>query len=178
MKKTLCFFIIFVAFLSIPAYAQTLQDEVVHEHDFESELNIRIETIGDRRRVYTALTDLHGLDILTAQSAEMAGAYRELTAHRRQQAMSDLFELEQVILTEPERVMMRVEELGLFQFTEDEVFLRSPPTFEDNQINYILYIAIVLALCTAAFFISTNLRKRGRREKDKITYGNFAGARE
>ena len=37
-------------------------------YDFDTELHIRIETIGDRRRVYTALTDLHGLDILTAES--------------------------------------------------------------------------------------------------------------
>ena len=176
MKKTFCFFIVFVVLMSASAYAQDWYE--VAGYGTEAELNIRIETIGDRRRVYTALTDLHGLDILTARSAELEQAYRELTLLRREQAVGDLFELEPVILSESERVMLRVEELGLFRFVEDEVFLRSPPVFEEERVNYILYAVIVLVLCVSAFFISNHLRRRKRREKEKISYGNFAGARE
>lgn len=165
--------------MSIPVSAQVPQElSEAAGDEAETELNIRIEAIGDRRRVYTALTDLHGLDILTAQSAELEQAYRELTALRRQQAVNDLFELEPVILSEPERVIMRVEELGLFQLVEDEVFLRSPTVHEEERINYVLYAAIVIILCVAAFFISNHLRGRKRREKEKISYSNFAGARE
>ena len=169
MKKTFCFFIVLVVFLSIPISAQAMPDEAAHEYGFESELNIRIEAIGDRRRVYTALTDLHGLDILTVQSAEMEQAYRELTMLRRRQAVNNLFELEQVILSESERVMLRVEELGLFRVAEDEVFLRAPAADEENQINYVLHVIIVLVLCVTAFFVSNHLRGRKRREKEKIS---------
>ena len=170
MSRSVCLFVVFVLLLSIPVYAQEPHDlgaVVEYDYSFEYGLNIRIDAIGDRRRVYTAVTDLHGLDILTVHSSELEQAYRELVVFRRRQSVDALFEFESIVFTESERVIMRSEELGLFRLDGDEVFLRSPATDMYEQINVVLYVAIVIVLCVTAFFVSSHLRGRKRRKKEQ-----------
>jgi len=146
--------------------------------DHETDLNLRVEAIRDRRRAYTSLTDLHGLDILIPASAQMQDAYRDLVAGRRQESVSGLFELEQEILSGEARVLLRVEELGLFSDTEDAVFLRTPTAVEEDQVNMILFGGVVVTLCVSGFFLSNHLHKRKRKGKKHVSDGNLAAAGE
>jgi len=184
MKKSLGFIVLAIFFLvtSIPAYAQATAPAYTQdwelEFDVDVELNIRIEAIRDRRRAYTSLTDLHDLHILTPASAELQRAYQDLVSFRRQQSVDELFELEQITLSESERVLMRVEELGLFRTDEEELFIRTPVSHYETQINFILYGAILLTLCVAGFLLSNYFHKRRRKGRENVPYSDFAAARE
>jgi len=139
------------------------------ENNHETDLTLRVETIRDRRRAFTSLTDLHGLDILTPASAQMEKRYRDLMQQIRQQSVNELFEIEAEPLSGPERILLRTETLGLFRQTEDERFLREPTAYEAPQTNYILYGGIVVILCAGGFLISNHLHKRKRKGKKHVS---------
>ena len=173
------FFVVFtILFLIFPVRAQEPDYIYPQSSAPGAELNIRIDMIRERRRAYTSLTDMHGLHILTPASTELERAYRELVAIRRQASLGGLFEMEQITLDASQRILLRAEELRLFRYDEDEVFLRVPGTGNEEQVSYIIFGIILLVLCVAGFLFANNRHKRKRERREDVSYSDFASARK
>lgn len=133
----------------------------------QSELNLRVEAIRDRRSTYTSLTDLYQLDILTAESAQREQAYRNLIQQQKAALAGGLFvDTEIQTPTAEERVLAKAESLGLFLHKDDTQIYRRPVSESEEKRISPLTAGIVMVLLCVCGFVFTNARHRKRKRKE------------
>lgn len=140
-------------------------------------LDLRMEALKERGSVYTSVTDLYELDILTPESARREQEYRSYIEAARHTELGGLFAGEAPTpLSEDDYIRNRAAEMGLFLGGDtDELYLRPQPADARDTPDTWLVVAVIVLLCIAAFWFSNWWHKRKKRRNANVYHSNTAG---
>lgn len=128
----------------------------------DSMLSLRMESLQERDSVYTSVTDMYELDILTPESTQREQDYRAYTDIMHQEVISSLFGgTAPQPLSNSEYTLNKTTEIGLFlNNNAEEIYLPQQDNTANISLSIPLVVSLIILLCIAAFWFSNWWHKK------------------